>query len=224
MSLELSNETYSSADHSAMHYRALSSAAVASLVLGVLSSAALLDWPMVCVPAIGMILGVYAVKTVRQRRDELSGAGVALAGLLLSIGFLVAGVGRLSYVYATEVPTGHVRMSYADLQPDPNGPSNRIPETARALNGKKVFIKGYPLPGSQQTGITQFVLCRDQGDCCFGGKPKITDRINVQLMGDLSMNYRLRLWKVGGTLHVIDQDEVDGTVDAYYYIEADHLQ
>ena len=30
-------------------------------------------------------------------------------------------------------------------------------------------------------GITQFLLVRDQGTCCFGGNPKVTDRILVQL-------------------------------------------
>lgn len=224
MSLDLTSETDRSADRDVLRYRALSSAAVASLVLGVLSSVALLDWPMLSVPVIGVILGVYAVRTIGARSDEFSGKGLAITGLILSLGFLAGGASRLSYVYATEVPPDHVRMSFADLQPDPDGPANRIPASARALDGKKVFIKGYPLPGSQQAGITQFVLCRDQGDCCFGGKPKITDRVHVQLTGDLTMNYRLRLWKVGGVLHVIDPEQAEGPVDAYYLIEADHLQ
>ena len=51
----------------------------------------------------------------------------------------------------------------------------------KELDGKKVFIKGYMYPSSQMTGIREFVLCRDNGTCCFGGQPRLTDMIRVKL-------------------------------------------
>ena len=78
-----------------------------------------------------------------------------------------------------------------------------MPDTARDVNGRNVLLKGYMYPGKQQSGITQFLLVRDQGDCCFGGNPKITDRVLVQLK-DLGpgypkgINFSPRLTKIAG--------------------------
>ena len=102
-----------------------------------------------------------------------------MAGIVLAVIFWGVGAGRQFYIYATEVPEGYERISYADLQPQPDEPPDRVPPDAKALDGKKVFIKGYVYPGQRQYGITQFLLVRDQGSCCFGGNPKVTDRILV---------------------------------------------
>ena len=94
----------------------------------------------------------------------------------------MSGPGWLTYDYLTEVPDGYERISYADLQPDPAQAGQVVPPSALELEGKKIFIKGYIYPGREKDGIRQFLLVRDQGDCCFGGNPKITDRIQVTLV------------------------------------------
>jgi hypothetical protein len=43
---------------------------------------------------------------------------------------------------------------------------------------------------------------RDQGDCCFGGNPKITDRVLVQLADAAGIPFTPRLTKIAGTFHV----------------------
>jgi hypothetical protein len=65
-----------------------------------------------------------------------------------------------------------------------------------------VLLKGYMYPGSQQNGILQFLLVRDQGDCCFGGNPKITDRVLVQLQDTKSIAFSPRLTKIAGRFEV----------------------
>jgi len=57
-------------------------------------------------------------------------------------------------------------------------------------------------PGSRQHGITEFVLCRDQGDCCFGGQPKITDRVIVRLADPEGIDFTPRLVKIAGRFRV----------------------
>jgi hypothetical protein len=58
-------------------------------------------------------------------------------------------------------------------------------------------------PGSRQRGITEFVLCRDQGDCCFGGDPKLTDRVLVRLADPKNaLDYTQRLVKIAGRFRV----------------------
>ena len=43
-----------------------------------------------------------------------------------------------------------------------------LPERVTSLVGQHIRIRGYILPSFQQTGLTQFVLVRDNMECCFG--------------------------------------------------------
>ena len=183
-------------------YRALSTAAVASLIVGLLSCLALLDWLLVALPVIGIPLAIYALAQVKRRSDELTGMGVARAGLTLSLLFAVLGPARLTYDYLTEVPEGYERISYSDLQPDSAQAGQVVPPSALDLEGKNIFIKGFIYPGREKDGIRQFLLVRDQGDCCFGGNPKITDRILVQLKDTKGFNFSGKLFKVAGEFHI----------------------
>ncbi len=54
-------------------YRSLSTAAVGSVVVGLLSALALLDWMMLLFPVAGLAVGIYAVRSIRRRADELTG-------------------------------------------------------------------------------------------------------------------------------------------------------
>src|SRR5215813_13146043 len=112
-------------------YRALSTAAVASLILGLLSILALLDWWLALIPFAGVILGFVALRTIRNQPQEYTGRGAAIAGIALGILFCVGGFGRLGYIHATEVPTGYERVDYSLLQPQPEDPPNSIPPEAK---------------------------------------------------------------------------------------------
>jgi len=205
-------------------YRALSATAVASLVAGVLSVAALLDWGLGLIPLVGILLGVSALWQIRRRPDELTGGRLAMVGVMLSAILLVAGWARLTYAYMTEVPEGYVRLSYDSLQPDTSVPGEMFPPTARELDGKHVYIKGFVYPGKQTTGIKKFVLCRDNGTCCFGGQPKLTDMIEVTLAGSLQMEYATRPFAVGGTFHLQPTRTPNGQFAVLYHLEADYLK
>jgi hypothetical protein len=224
MSIDLDSRPSSATDYE--RYRALSTSAVASLIVGLLGCMALLDWTLVAIPLVGVALSAFAWLKVRRHRDELSGAGLARAGFILSVVFLIAGPSYLTYVYLTEVPSGYERVNYSELQPDESQPGQQVPPSALALDGKRVFIKGYIYPGREKDGIRQFLLCRDQGDCCFGGNPKITDRIQVTLVDPLRLSYQPRLHKIGGTFHVAPQQQVVGGAKGgvFYHLSADHLE
>jgi hypothetical protein len=224
MSVELQRGT-DEAPNDFSQYRALSTLAVMSLVVGLLSSLALLDWVWLPIAVAGVLLGAHAWRKVNSRRDELSGAGLAKTGLVLSALCLVGGPARLSYEYKHEVPDGYARISYDELQPNPAVPGELVPPSAKALDEKKVFIKGYVYyTGQQKDGIESFLLVRDQGDCCFGGNPKISDRIQVRLVDPLRLTYSTRLHKVAGVMHVKPQAATELKGGVYYYLEADHLQ
>ncbi|HWC88058.1 MAG TPA: DUF3299 domain-containing protein [Pirellulales bacterium] len=207
-----------------LQYRALSTTAVASLICSLLSPVALLGWIWIWVPIAGLLLAILALRKIRSRADELSGAGIAKAGLALSVLFLFAGPACVSYEYTHEVPEGHDRISYDELQPEINVPQQQIPPAALELDGKRVFIKGFVYPGSKKENIKTFLLVRDQGDCCFGGNPKITDRIQVTLNDPLRLQWDKRLHGVAGVFRVKPSNAaVDGVGGIYYQLEADYL-
>jgi hypothetical protein len=207
-----------------LQYKTLSSAAVASLVVGILSLLAFLHPWFVVIPVVGVVLALVAIRGIKANSEEFTGLPIAKAGLLLSLVFGVAGPGYQAVVYATEVPEGALRISYAQLQPDEEVPGQLIPPAALELNDQRVFIKGYIYPGQQQHGITQFVLCRDQGDCCFGGNPKVTDRIEVILPPGTEVSYSQRQFKVAGKFRVEPTQTAEGLGAVFYHLDADYIR
>ena len=208
----------------AIAYRALSPAAVASLVAGGLSISALLAWPLAIVPAVGILLGVVARWKISRHPDELTGSRLATTGIVLSAVFWVAGWSWLTYAYLTEVPEGYQRLSYDVLQPDTSVPGQLYPPIARQLDGKRVFIKGYVYPSKQTSGIRRFLLCRDNGECCFGGQPRLTDMIDVTLKDPLRLEYATRPFAVAGTFRFEPTRTPDGQFAVLYHLEADYLK
>ncbi len=209
-------------DPEARDYRPMSPMAVISLICAGLSVIAAIivgdigPWMFAVVPVLGVIFGLYG--TYATRRYDMRGRGLALAGLSLSAACLVGGEALSAYLTAVEVPPGAVRISYEELQPK-EGES--LASTAQALDGKKVFIKGYVYPTDQMTGIKSFLLCRDKGQCCFGGQPKPTDTIQVSLEGDLALNYDQNLHAVAGVFRVAKGGMPGG---APYLLTADVLR
>jgi hypothetical protein len=200
-------------------YRAVSGVTVAAAVLAVLSPLAFLDWWLAVVPVFAAVLGSVAVRDIAARPEALTGRGIAIASIAAAGVSLAGGLAWQSYVYATELPPGYARLTYAMLQPLDGDPPTAVPEAAVAMNGRDVLLKGYMYPGKQQHGIAQFLLVRDQGDCCFGGNPKITDRVLVHVAEPRGIDFSPRLRKIAGRFIVrpAGTTAVDGGV--LYHIE-----
>jgi len=184
-----------------VRYRAIAGTAIAAAVAAALSPLAFFDWSLAVVPTVGIVLGGLAYRTIAQRPDEFTGQPLAIGAIVVSTVSLVAGLVTLSRAYAAELPEGYERLNYGILQPLPGDPPDAVPDAARSMDGRNVLLKGYMYPGKQQTGITQFLLVRDQGDCCFGGNPKITDRVLVQLKDPdrpRGIDFSSRLTKIAG--------------------------
>jgi hypothetical protein len=206
-------------------YRPISPTALLSVVAGslaLLSAALVYDLgsaTYLFVSAIGLVTGFRGLSAVR--RYEMAGRAAARCGLGLSSLALLAGVGINSYQAATEVPEGCLRISYEPLQPRPG---ESIPASAKELVGKKVFIKGYIYPSSQMTGLREFVLCRDNGTCCFGGQPKLTDMIQVKLKEPLTVDYSSGLRSVAGKFRIDPDAAPGGLGTVLYHLEADYAR
>ncbi|GIW98404.1 MAG: hypothetical protein KatS3mg111_1737 [Pirellulaceae bacterium] len=130
-----------------------------------------------------------------------------------------------SYVYMTEVPEGYTRVSFEVLKSGYNEP-DRPPQEALALDGKKIFIKGYIHPNSMDAlKSKRFVLVPDLGTCCFGKQPPLTHMIEVTLSGDQLATKSYRKQRLAGTLYVRPQlKPVDGLTGVYYQLRADIIK
>ena len=201
-------------------YKALAGTSIAAATLAFLSPLAFIDWWLLAVPTVGFCLGLVALRDIIKRPDIFTGKRLATTATIFSLVCLVGGTIYLSWVYAAELPEGFERVHYGILQPAEGSPASSIPDSARALNGHNVLIKGYMYPGKKQFGIRQFLLVRDQGDCCFGGNPKITDRVLVHLQDEKGMSFSSRQKKLAGTFTVrptFGQDGIEGGV--IYHLE-----
>jgi hypothetical protein len=192
-------------------YRAVCGAAIAALAVAAFAPLAFVDWWLAAVPTLGLVLAALALRDIARRPLELAGRPLALVALGVCVISLGGGLTWRSIVYARELPPGFERLSYATLQPGEGDPAGAVPEEARSFSGHDVLLKGYMYPGKQQAGIVQFLLVRDQGDCCFGGNPKITDRVLVNLAATQGIAFTPRLVKIAGRFRV---EPVGFTVDA----------
>ena len=71
----------------------------------------------------------------------------------------------------------------ANRAPAPAPPTDQNPETVRALDKKRVALKGFMLPLKVEGGkVTEMLLLKDQSMCCFGTVPKITEWVTVKMV------------------------------------------
>lgn len=184
-------------------YRHVSRMAVASLVFGVLSVVTPLNWLLGIIPATGVVLGWVALLQIRESSSELTGRGLAMAGLWTSVALWVAGYGWLTFRRVQEVPYGYQRVTYGMLQPDPEVRGERIPPAIYDYQDQKVFVKGYMLPTRQSYRLKAFFLSPAMPNCprCKPN-PSPTEMIQVELQGDLETRYTTHLIGIGGKFHI----------------------
>lgn len=87
-----------------------------------------------------------------------------------------------------------------------------------ALQGKPIRIRGYILPSFQQKGIKQFVLVRDNLECCFGPGAALYDCIIVEMAKGKSASFTVRPVAVEGVFSVRPFKGPDGKHLAIYHL------
>lgn len=224
--LSQTNEaSYSNNDSDDFAYKSLSRAGTLSLVFGLFGLLAWISPLLLFLPLVGFVFGVVSLRNIKKYPNELIGAPVAWTGLLLSFVMVVCSPTRHIYIYYTEVPEGFERVQFAVLNSPKGSPDIPTPE-AIAMNGKKVFLKGYIHPTSiSSSSAKSFVLVPDMGTCCFGTQPPLTNMIQVRLVNDAYAFKSLRLHSIAGTLEVLPYlKPVEGLEGVYYEFEAEHFQ
>jgi hypothetical protein len=164
-------------------------------------TAFILDW-LLLVPVVGLILAAAALWQIRRSRGAYGGQGLAWALVGVMSAELTGAAALFAYSFATEVPEGFRRVSFANdiskYELKTVDGKLQIPEPVRQLDGQPIFLKGYMYPTRETVGLQRFVLCKDMGECCFGGNPKPTDMIVVEMEKSRFVDHRNGLVAVAG--------------------------
>jgi hypothetical protein len=225
-------------DEAAHEYRALHTGAIIGLLLGlasifmIITAASTLDGCLLVapIPVLGMFISLRSLAKIRREPESYTGRPLAAMGLALSLFFLIVGLGYGGYVYATEVPDGYERISFNVMKPDElqERAGTIIPPEIAALDGKKVFIKGYIRPDSVPVtrGIDRFLLVRDNNQCCFGDLSKIKyyDQIDVSMMGSNRVDFSQGIFRIGGILRMEPRNLVRGPQYPVFTLQADYAK
>ena len=91
--------------------------------------------------------------------------------------------------FKVEGPENSIRVSFDDvdllkvmnLDPVPADAPERLPKWLKALDGKRIRVRGFMYPPFQDTDIRGFVQARDNQICCFGRTPKEYDLVDIFL-------------------------------------------
>ena len=180
----------------------------------VLGSVLAFVWePLVLIPLVGAILAFLSLRRIRREPQYFT--GTVAAGIAMALNLVICcGASTLhAYSYATEVPEGFQRVSFVqdisskEVSMRPDGGLG-VEASVAELSGKPIFVKGYMYPTRDQFGLKSFVLCKDSGDCCFGGSPKVTDMIQIRMSEDRAVNFRTGMVAVAGIF------KAEPTIDA----------
>lgn len=92
----------------------------------------------------------------------------------------------------------------------------------KALNKQTVKLRGWILPNSvyKSSGIEDFVLVRDNMECCFGPGAAIYDCVIVNMEKGKTADYTTKPIAVRGKFEIEEYKLPDGTLAAIYKITA----
>jgi hypothetical protein len=107
---------------------------------------------------------------------------------------------------AADAPARVIEKTFDDIKFDikPDAPFRRelITSDIEALAGQRIRIRGYILPTPQKRGIKQFVLVRDNQECCFGPGAALYDCVLVEMQPGKTAQFSIRPVAVEGKFSI----------------------
>lgn len=209
------------------HYRQIPVLSPVSLVLGLASLVVFVTAFGIIIGSIGVIIGLICFLSTVRNREEIGGFKITVAGLILSAACVVYGSSKLAYDYSTEVPEGFRRISFTNdiaekgFKYEKGKGTWAIHPEVEELSGQKLFLKGFMYPTRQKEGITEFILAKDNGQCCFGGNPKVTDMILVRMKKPPKVDFTDRRVSVAGVFRT-QRNSSEG-LNQVYELTAEHF-
>lgn len=99
-----------------------------------------------------------------------------------------------------------------------------LTESIEALDGQPIRIRGFILPTAQKLGIKQFVLVRDNQECCFGPGAALFDCILVEMNEGQTAEFTIRPVAVTGTFNIREFKGPEGQHLAVYQITGESVK
>ncbi len=199
-----------------------------ALVLGIASLTGLTNSVFgLCIAFVGVVLGIAALLKIRANAPAVKGMGFAAVGLTLSVLCLSLGSVKLVHAYENECPEGYLRVNFPNEISKHEfayyGGKRRLAPAVAPLIGQKVFLKGFMWQTQRDTGLSEFVFLKDNGECCFGGEPKPFDMMVVNMIDEQTTDAYGGMIAVSGVLNAnvnAKEGEPVYTVDATIVEEA----
>jgi hypothetical protein len=129
-------------------------------------------------------------------------------------------IGYPIYILVSEKITGGIHSSGGYIETnlkamgnfvfdDRAGTLNDVPKQWRELDGKKLSLVGEIFaPDQAAAEISNFQLVYSIAKCCFGGPPKVQERVFCSVPNGKSIEYYGGFYRVKGTLHIkVEKDE-----------------
>lgn len=91
-----------------------------------------------------------------------------------------------------------------------------ITDDIKKFVGKKIKIRGYIRPSFKQKGLKQFILVRDNMECCFGPGAMLYDCMIVRLQNGQTTDFTVRPVTVEGEFRIREFKGPDGKPWAIY--------
>ncbi len=197
-----------------------------SLTFGVLSLTGFYGIFGLYIAVAGTALGIAAVNQIRSAQGTVKGSGFAWLGLSLSVLSLTLGSAKMAHAYSTECPEGYLRVNFPNeiaAKQFVYTPTRKLHPDVAPLIGQNVFLKGFMWQTQKSEGLTEFVLLKDNGECCFGGKAQPYDMMMIRLKDGLTTRAYTGMVAVAGVLSAdvrAGEDEAVYTIDAILVEEA----
>ena len=96
-----------------------------------------------------------------------------------------------------------------------------LPDSIESMFGQRIRIRGFMFPTAQKSGLREFVLVRDNQECCFGQGAALYDCIFVQMRPWQTAEYSIRPVAVEGTFGFKEIIGPGGRHLAIYHLAAE---
>lgn len=132
-----------------------------------------------------------------------------------------------------QAPAGRVSGAIRDISFDDikfdmekGAPFTRdlLPQRVTGLERERIRIRGYILPSFQQKGLAQFVLVRDNMECCFGPGAALYDCVVVRMQPGKTADFSIRPVAVAGTFRLEELRGPDGKHLAIYALDGEEVR
>lgn len=111
-----------------------------------------------------------------------------------------------------------------DIEPDAPYDNSLLTDAIRELDGQRIRIRGYILPTARKRGLKEFVLVRDNQECCFGPGAALFDCILVNMKPNQTAEFSVRPVAVEGEFKLSEFIGPDGSPWSIYLLHGEAVK